>query len=50
MNILKKLMRSLKAKQELRQKEFENYVTASYPGIKKSNLGYFTTITKSRQQ
>jgi len=37
----------LKAKQELRQKEFENYVTTSYPGIKKSNLGFFTTITQS---
>ena len=42
---IEKINASLRAKQELRQKEFENYVTTSYPGIKKSNLGYFTTIT-----
>jgi len=42
---IEKVNANLKAKQELRQKEFENYVTTSYPGIKKSNLGYFTTIT-----
>ena len=44
---IEKVNANLKAKQELRQKEFENYVTTSYPGIKKSNLGYFTTINKS---
>ena len=44
---IEKVNANLKAKQELRQKEFENYVTTTYPGIKKSNLGYFTTINKS---
>ncbi len=44
---IEKANASLRAKQELRQKEFENYVTTSYPGFKKSNLGYFTTINKS---
>jgi len=44
---IEKVNAKLEAKQELRQKEFENYVTASYPGIKKSNLGYFTTTYKS---
>ena len=42
---IEKVNANLTAKQNLRQKEFENYVTTSYPGIKKSNLGYFTTIT-----
>ena len=42
---IEKVNTIFKAKQELRQKELENYVTSSYPGIKKSNLGYFTTIT-----
>ena len=44
---IEKVNANLKAKKELRQKEFENYVTTSYPGIKKNNLGYFTTINKS---
>ena len=44
---MKKLIRTSHYKQELRQKEFENYVTTSYPGIKKSNLGYFTMVNKS---
>ena len=44
---INKINAKLKAKQELRLKEFENYVTTAYPGIKKSNLGYFTTINKS---
>jgi len=43
---IEKVNANLKAKQKLRQKEFENYVTTSYPGIKKSNLGYFTTVYK----
>ena len=44
---INKINAKLKVKQELRLKEFENYVTTAYPGIKKSNLGYFTTINKS---
>jgi len=44
---IEKINADFRAKQELRQKEFENYVTTSYPGIKKSSLGYFTTINKS---
>ena len=44
---IEKVYANLTAKHELRQKEFENYVTTSYPGFKKSNLGYFTTINKS---
>jgi len=44
---IEKVNTNLNAKQELRQKEFENYVTTSYPGIKKSNLGYFTMVNKS---
>ena len=42
-----KVKANLEAKNELRQKEFENYVTTSYPEIRKSHLGYFTTIYKS---
>ena len=44
---IEKVKTNFKAKQELLQKEFENYVTTSYPGIKKSKLGYFTIINKS---
>ena len=44
---IEKVNTNLNTKQELRQKEFENYVTTSYPGIKKSNLGYFTMVNKS---
>ena len=44
---IEKVNTNLNAKQELRQKEFENYVTTSYPGIKKSKLGYFTIVNKS---
>jgi len=44
---IEKVNTNLNAKQELHQKEFENYVTTSYPGIKKSNLGYFTIVNKS---
>ena len=44
---IEKVNANLKAKQKLRQKEFKNYVTTSYPGVKKSKLGYFTMINKS---
>ena len=44
---IEKVNANLTAEQELRQKEFENYVTTSYPGTKKSNLGFFTIINKS---
>ena len=50
---IEKVNANLKAKQELRLKEFENYVATSYPNFRRhpafenNNLDYFTMINKS---